>query len=1079
MVKDSRAIQSRLSAQRKGPGVAYFRHVETSLAGPVTYVTGITDLEVQWLSGTARLYASTALGGAITSRSLAPGLGVIGTQLLPASGVLPARMQMAFLTVGSQPVLAMLGRVDAGLRTYALGGDGALGAVQTLATGTGEAAFSALESLTFADRTLLVTSAMGGTGLTSWQLGATGQLTRLAQIATTATARQGTDITATAQVSIGGTRFVLAASTFDNRLMSFQLGTDGALRLTGSLGVAEGLGIAAPSVLRVVTVDGVSYALLAAAGSSSISVARIAATGALTATDHVIDSLDTRFQAITVLEVVTVEGRVFVIAGGGDDGLSLLTLLPGGRLLHLESIADTGALTLANVSALAAAWTGSQIEAFVASGSEAGITRLALETGALAPAQTGTVGNDTLSGDARGDLLAGGAGADLLSGGAGIDILLDGDGVDTLWGGAGADTFVLSADGAADVIQDFQITEDRMDLSAWGLLYDLRQLSIQSTATGAILRFGTEVLTLVTATGTSLTAQSFTNAHIVNLSHSPILPDAPPEPVIGTAGNDTLTGGSGADTLMGGGGNDQLSGMAENDQLYGGTGDDSLSGGADNDTLDGGDGNDTLDGGAGRNSLLGGPGDDRLLAGNDGDTLDGGAGNDTVTGGAAGDLLSGGDGVDVVTDGAGSDLLFGGAGADTFVLLADGAADAIGDFEIGADRLDLTGLGPLYSMRQLVIQSTATGATLRQGSETLTLVSSTSTPLDPARVLDACIVTQKTTLAPPQGTVALAGTAAADQLTGTAGHDLIRGEGGNDTLTGGAGDDVLQGGFGADVLDGGDGIDTASYQGLLTPHLVDLLYPQFNSATSAGDSFVSIENLLGSESLDDLRGTQGDNVLDGGQGADVLHGRGGNDVLIGGAGNDVLVGGQGADLLIGGAGRDHAAYFFSFTALVLDLAFPDKNTGEAAGDIYEGIEDLTGGFGNDLISGDSRDNGIYGRDGADSLYGRQGNDGLNGGTGNDYLNGGAGHDTLSGGADADTFVFSGGRDVITDFSFAEADRISVSRAVLGGVALKGAGLAAMAHLVGGQVVFDFGNDNSLTVQSLSSLDGLANSLFSF
>jgi hypothetical protein len=38
---------------------------------------------------------------------------------------------------------------------------------------------------------------------------------------------------------------------------------------------------------------------------------------------------------------------------------------------------------------------------------------------------------------------------------------------------------------------------------------------------------------------------------------------------------------------------------------------------------------------------------------------------------------------------------------------------------------------------------------------------------------------------------------------------------------------------------------------------------------------------------------------------------------------------------------------------------------------------------------------------------------------------------------------------------------------------------AMASVTGGQVVFDFGAGNTLTIQSLASLAGLENSLFGF
>ncbi len=84
-------------------------------------------------------------------------------------------------------------------------------------------------------------------------------------------------------------------------------------------------------------------------------------------------------------------------------------------------------------------------------------------------------GADTLNGGADGDRLEGGEGADLLRGGQGDDLLLAGGGgdtlagdlgADTMLGGDGADRFVLAADGSVDVISDFAVGIDRLQLSA-------------------------------------------------------------------------------------------------------------------------------------------------------------------------------------------------------------------------------------------------------------------------------------------------------------------------------------------------------------------------------------------------------------------------------------------------------------------------------------------------------------------------------------------------------------------------------------------------------------------------------------
>ncbi len=151
----------------------------------------------------------------------------------------------------------------------------------------------------------------------------------------------------------------------------------------------------------------------------------------------------------------------------------------------------------------------------------------------------------------------------------------------------------------------------------------------------------------------------------------------------GGAGDDKLFGDAGDDVISGGAGNDRVTGGADNDELNGGAGVDLLFGDAGNDTLDGGADNDRLEGGDGIDDLQGGLGNDRLYGGNDSDTLDGGAGNDLLYGQGGDDLLLIGDG---------SDTAFGGAGADTFRFTSADGQDAIRDFVVGEDTLDIANL---------------------------------------------------------------------------------------------------------------------------------------------------------------------------------------------------------------------------------------------------------------------------------------------------------------------------------------------------------------------------------------------------
>ncbi|MEH1944857.1 MAG: choice-of-anchor D domain-containing protein [Nostoc sp.] len=129
-----------------------------------------------------------------------------------------------------------------------------------------------------------------------------------------------------------------------------------------------------------------------------------------------------------------------------------------------------------------------------------------------------------------------------------------------------------------------------------------------------------------------------------------------------------------------------------------------------------------INGDAGNNKLSGGEPDDRIwgkdgndqLYGNGGkDLLYGDNGNDTLFGGVGNDQLYGGAGIDWLYGGKGNDVLTGGYNPDTFVLASGEGTDSITDFEIGKDKLALSG-GLKFG--QLLIQN--------EGSQTFILNSS-------------------------------------------------------------------------------------------------------------------------------------------------------------------------------------------------------------------------------------------------------------------------------------------------------------------------------------------------------------------
>lgn len=216
--------------------------------------------------------------------------------------------------------------------------------------------------------------------------------------------------------------------------------------------------------------------------------------------------------------------------------------------------------------------------------------------------------------------------------------------------------------------------------------------------------------------------------------------------------------------------------------------------------------------------------------------------------------------------------------------------------------------------------------------------------------------------------------------------DTIFGFEGNDKAYGFGGDDVLDGGKGADYLSGGLGRDWASYASATDGIIASLSDPTINQREADGDTYNSIENLIGSNFNDSLIGTNGNNAMRGGSGRDGLQGLDGNDTLAGNDGDDFLTGGLGADYLSGGTGTDIAFYQSAATGVVVSLLDPSINTGEAAGDTYNSVENIDGGHFDDVLHGSNGiGNILHGGFGNDTLYGHTGNDELAGNSGRDIF----------------------------------------------------------------------------------------------
>jgi Ca2+-binding RTX toxin-like protein len=452
------------------------------------------------------------------------------------------------------------------------------------------------------------------------------------------------------------------------------------------------------------------------------------------------------------------------------------------------------------------------------------------------------------------------------------------------------------------------------------------------------------------------------------------------------------------------------------------------------------------------------------------------AGDDRLFGGDFDDTLSGGDGNDLIGGKEGSDLLVGGGGADSFVYARFGEQrDTVADLQLGQDLIDLrsANIGNFATVQQLLstdAQGNAVITTVYDGvSSSMTLNGVSAAQLTAANFVFAGDGTGTQWLTGTNNADDMFGGAGSDVLTGNAGDDRLFGESGWDSLSGGAGNDrlfggeggdSLDGGAGADFFDGGEGTDDVSYRTAKTGVITSLVSGG-TAGDAAGDSYVSFENMWGSDFDDTLEGNDQANSIWGLSGANVIRGLGGNDRLMGGTQNDTFYGGAGADEIDGGGGIDYARYDDATSGVTLRSG---AGGGDAAGDVLISIEGVIGSAFADTLGGINTAEDLQGAGGDDTLIGRGGDDTLDGGDGSDRASyaGARGEYFITPGEAAGTYI-------VDDLREGSPDGTDRVRNVETLVFADGAIPAADSVLAGnpGPTIGDDG-DNTLTGTSIAN-----------
>lgn len=500
--------------------------------------------------------------------------------------------------------------------------------------------------------------------------------------------------------------------------------------------------------------------------------------------------------------------------------------------------------------------------------------------------------------------------------------------------------------------------------------------------------------------------------------------------------NNIIYAGDGHNIITTGSGNDTIYGGQNNDEIYAGDG---------NNIIVSGDGGDIIVVGNGRNTITSGSGDDQIRLGHGYNEVSTGAGNDYIYGGYG--HIDAGSGDDVILGVSGS--IYGGQGNDTIIASDAGAYMDGGE---GADHL-VGGLGDdIYIVDEF---DTFEENDVDGGYDTIHI----------ARDFDLALNNfEAVTLLGDQNLNAY-GDEFDNILIGNIGNNYLDGRTGSDYMMGGAGDDyyiidtadkIEIDEYGNSYLVEGDRVVEYDSEGIDTvERWIDDLYIKEDQSGNLIQTNLyktlqdNIENLVlkgqakvafGNDLDNIITLNENDNYVDGGVGNDtyIYSFGGGKDTLVFKdsieAFNTLVINGFNESQIYARQFGNHLTInfkdrsndqiiinnYFIDDDLENDISYKPKEIKLSNGFVLDAawidhsLHNLEGTNGDDVISGLSRSENIYGGLGNDLLYGGAGNDSLYGGADNDILIGGAGADTLNGGAGDDKYYYylTDGADVI-------------------------------------------------------------------
>lgn len=495
-----------------------YQHIQTYGTSDKTWLSALSDLSIKTIGGRPYLFTVTQQhGGGVTVYQPDAVTGLltrIDTQAFPAGASYQGSPEISFFNNGISENLYLTNLGESEYLALNLSTKGKLGDYDVIASPDQFRAVTAFGEFETPQGRFLYSAFQHDLSIHIAKIEDDGSLThRSSAKIPLPHPHEHASVERLLVTSAGDKQYMMAISGLGDFIAAYEIKETGEL-VTGSLHSGNmGIGYNTPTDAVAAEVDGESYIIVASPGSSSLTVFKLGQDGKLNAVDHVPDTLNTRFERITTIEAVVIEGRSFIFAGGTDDGISVFTLQPGGTLVHLQSIADLDGLTLNQVSDIAAMVRDGKLEVFVSAATETGITHLRFDPGQIG--QTGLLKGVNARGTAANDLLIAAPDTRNLFGGDGDDILISGSNSIQLHGGPGRDTFVPTGIAGTITIRDFEPGIDYIDLSQLEVAGSIHDLRINFNAANAVIKRLDTRIVIKTKDGVAFNEDDLTNANFV------------------------------------------------------------------------------------------------------------------------------------------------------------------------------------------------------------------------------------------------------------------------------------------------------------------------------------------------------------------------------------------------------------------------------------------------------------------------------------------------------------------------------------------------------------------------------------